>query len=80
VGKDQIQKPAPRERTEAPATQEPKDLAPVGEEIKDKADEVKDEIDKALEENQGDLIDEIDEVLEQNAEEFVKNYVQRGGE
>lgn len=27
-----------------------------------------------------DLIDEIDEVLEQNAEEFVKNYVQRGGE
>jgi ubiquitin-like protein Pup len=26
------------------------------------------------------LIDEIDEVLEENAEEFVKNYVQRGGE
>jgi ubiquitin-like protein Pup len=26
------------------------------------------------------LIDEIDEVLEANAEEFVKNYVQRGGE
>jgi ubiquitin-like protein Pup len=26
------------------------------------------------------IIDEIDEVLEENAEEFVKNYVQRGGE
>jgi ubiquitin-like protein Pup len=26
------------------------------------------------------LIDEIDEVLEENAEEFVKAYVQRGGE
>jgi ubiquitin-like protein Pup len=26
------------------------------------------------------LIEEIDEVLEENAEEFVKNYVQRGGE
>ena len=27
-----------------------------------------------------DLLDEIDSVLEENAEEFVKNYVQRGGE
>ena len=26
------------------------------------------------------LIEEIDDVLEENAEEFVKNYVQRGGE
>ena len=26
------------------------------------------------------LIDEIDEVLEENAEEFVKNYIQKGGE
>ena len=26
------------------------------------------------------LVDEIDEVLEENAEEFVKSYVQRGGE
>lgn len=26
------------------------------------------------------ILDEIDEVLEENAEEFVKNYVQRGGE
>ncbi len=27
-----------------------------------------------------DLLDEIDEALETNAEEFVKNYVQKGGE
>ena len=27
-----------------------------------------------------DLLDEIDSVLEENAEEFVKNYVQKGGE
>ncbi len=27
-----------------------------------------------------DVLDEIDEVLESNAEEFVKNYVQKGGE
>jgi ubiquitin-like protein Pup len=26
------------------------------------------------------VLDEIDSVLEQNAEEFVKSYVQRGGE
>jgi ubiquitin-like protein Pup len=33
---------------------------------------LKEEIDK--------LVDEIDKVLEENAEEFVKNYVQKGGE
>ena len=27
-----------------------------------------------------DLLDEIDEVLESNAEDFVSNYVQKGGE
>jgi ubiquitin-like protein Pup len=33
---------------------------------------IKEDIDK--------LVDEIDDVLEKNAEEFVKNYVQKGGE
>ena len=37
-----------------------------------RGDEVTDKID--------DLLDEIDSVLEENAEEFVKNYVQKGGE
>ena len=27
-----------------------------------------------------DLLEEIDSVLEENAEEFVKNYIQKGGE
>ena len=27
-----------------------------------------------------DLLDEIDEVLEENAEDFVRSYVQKGGE
>ncbi len=28
----------------------------------------------------GDLLDEIDDVLETNAEDFVKSYVQKGGQ
>ena len=40
-------------------------LKPRGEDVADKID---------------DLLDEIDSVLEENAEEFVKNYVQKGGE
>jgi len=38
----------------------------------DKGEKLKAELD--------DLLDEIDEVLEDNAEEFVRNYVQKGGE
>ena len=33
-----------------------------------------------LKEEMGDILDEIDSVLEENAEEFVKSYVQKGGE
>ena len=40
--------------------------------ISKKGEELKEEMDS--------LMDEIDSVLEENAEEFVKNYVQRGGE
>jgi ubiquitin-like protein Pup len=40
--------------------------------LTEKGEKLKEEMDA--------LIDEIDEVLEENAEEFVKNYVQRGGE
>ena len=35
---------------------------------------------KKLKEDIDKLVDEIDDVLEKNAEEFVKNYVQKGGE
>jgi ubiquitin-like protein Pup len=38
----------------------------------DKGEKLKAELD--------DLLDEIDEVLEENAEEFVRNYVQKGGQ
>jgi ubiquitin-like protein Pup len=37
-----------------------------------KAAELKDEMDE--------ILDEIDAVLEENAEEFVKSYVQKGGQ
>lgn len=40
-------------------------VAPQGERLRDEID---------------DLLDEIDDVLESNAEEFVKNYVQKGGQ
>lgn len=35
---------------------------------------------KTLKKDIDDVLDEIDDVLEENAEEFVKNYVQKGGE
>ena len=35
---------------------------------------------EALTDKIDDILDEIDTVLEENAEEFVKNYVQKGGE
>ena len=35
---------------------------------------------KRLKEDMDKLLDEIDSVLEENAEEFIKNYVQKGGE
>ena len=40
--------------------------------VVEKGKKIKEDLDK--------LMDKIDEVLEENAEEFVKNYVQKGGE
>jgi prokaryotic ubiquitin-like protein Pup len=61
-----------RERKQKPApkerTEEAEDLpAPAKQ-----AEKLKEELD--------DLLDEIDTVLEDNAEDFVRNYVQKGGE
>jgi len=35
---------------------------------------------KKLKDEMDQVMDEIDDVLEENAEEFIKNYVQKGGE
>lgn len=40
----------------------------------------KDNISKEQESEFDDLLDEIDELLESNAEDFVKSYVQKGGQ
>jgi ubiquitin-like protein Pup len=63
---------AERERKQRPAPKER-----VDEEVEDLApskqgEELKEELD--------DLLDEIDSVLEENAEDFVKSYVQKGGQ
>jgi prokaryotic ubiquitin-like protein Pup len=56
-------------RSDAP--QETSEARPASN-MKDRGETLKEDLDR--------IIDEIDEVLEENAEEFVKNYVQRGGE
>jgi len=63
---------AEREQIRRPAPRQDDEVVeetPAGTE---KGEELKADID--------DLLDEIDDVLETNAEEFVKNYVQKGGE
>ena len=62
--RERKQKPAPKEREEV-----------VDEEVtaaSERGEKLKEDID--------DLLDEIDSVLEDNAEEFVRSYVQKGGE
>ncbi len=63
--REQKRRAAPARETEEVETEE----APA---TTEKGDKLKAEID--------DLLDEIDEVLEDNAEEFVRNYVQKGGQ
>jgi ubiquitin-like protein Pup len=41
-------------------------------EVADRVEKISEEVD--------DLLDEIDSVLEENAEEFVRSYVQKGGQ
>ena len=53
------------------------------EEIEDAATEANPEVAERhaeITEDVDDLLDEIDSVLEENAEEFVRGYVQKGGE
>ncbi|MGA1035553.1 MAG: ubiquitin-like protein Pup, partial [Ilumatobacteraceae bacterium] len=46
----------------------------------DGATEVAEESASAARTDLDDILDEIDEVLETNAEEFVRSYVQKGGQ
>jgi prokaryotic ubiquitin-like protein Pup len=57
------------ERTSSEVEAEPVEQAPA---TSERGEKIKAELD--------DLLDEIDEVLEDNAEEFVRNYVQKGGQ
>lgn len=59
------------ESAKSPSTHEQQDVKPNPKVI---------ETGKKLQEDIDQLVDEIDEVLEENAAEFVKNYVQKGGE
>ncbi|MEI7592572.1 MAG: ubiquitin-like protein Pup [Actinomycetes bacterium] len=62
--REQIRKPAPAKKDEAEIEETPA-ASETGQKIKAELD---------------DLLDEIDNVLETNAEEFVRSYVQKGGE
>lgn len=62
--REQIRKPAPSRQDEAEVEDAPA-RSESGEKLKAELD---------------DLLDEIDEVLETNAEDFVKSYIQKGGE
>ncbi len=60
-------------RKSAPARTEPEvEVADEAPATSERGEKIKAELD--------DLMDEIDEVLEDNAEEFVRNYVQKGGQ
>ena len=53
--------------------EEEQESAPQGDEgVKERQDKLTDDVDA--------ILDEIDEVLEENAEEFVRSYVQKGGQ
>jgi len=57
--------PAKKEEKVQPSVEVKKEVVAKGKEMKNNIDA---------------LLDKIDDVLEKNAEEFVKNYVQKGGE
>jgi prokaryotic ubiquitin-like protein Pup len=61
----ELKKKSAPARTDTEVTEEAPATSERGEKIKAELD---------------DLMDEIDEVLEDNAEEFVRNYVQKGGQ
>ena len=69
---DQERAKQPRRQPEASSSDAVMDDASVAPGATERGERLKNELD--------DLLDEIDEVLETNAEEFVKSYIQKGGE
>ena len=63
--REQKRRPAPARKDETVEDEESPPVSERGEKLKADLD---------------DLLDEIDEVLESNAEDFVKSYVQKGGQ
>ncbi len=63
---------AEREQIKKPSPSRPEEAVEEVPPTSKKGEELKAELD--------DLLDEIDEVLEENAEEFVRSYVQKGGQ
>jgi ubiquitin-like protein Pup len=63
---------AEREQKKKPAPQKQDEVVEEAPAQSESGEKIKAELD--------DLLDEIDEVLESNAEEFVKSYVQKGGQ
>jgi ubiquitin-like protein Pup len=61
-----------KKKVERPKGPPEGDEARANPELPKKGKKIKEELDK--------ILDEIDDILEENAEEFVKSYVQRGGE
>ena len=51
---------------------EANEAAEASEDLKERQDKLADDVDA--------ILDEIDEVLEENAEDFVRGFVQKGGE
>lgn len=63
---------AEREQVRKPTPQKPDHTEQAPPTSAERGAEIKAELD--------DLLDEIDEVLEANAEDFVKSYIQKGGQ
>jgi ubiquitin-like protein Pup len=63
---------AEREQKRKPAPAKEETVVDESPPVSEKGEKIKAELD--------DLLDEIDEVLEDNAEDFVRSYVQKGGE
>jgi ubiquitin-like protein Pup len=63
---------AEREQKRKPTPQRQEEVVEDAPAKSESGEKIKEELD--------DLLDEIDEVLETNAEDFVKSYVQKGGQ